>query len=520
MKEEKVFYLDPADLRRCVSQPRKHFDRLKLEELADSMAQLGQEQPVTARRVDNGLEIVAGERRWRAAQLIREGGYGFPAREPRPDFLLAVLVREDAGADREVLLRQLAENVVREDMPPMDEAEAYARLVADFGMTVREISTATGAPKSRVHRRAALSRLPEEWKRKLDDGGTPLWVFEEALHVEDDALLPDVLELAERCRSKPEAHDLLHRRFIRPAKERELWLSSAMDEKRQTVFREFCERELNELPVAGEEGSLFITLDYDVCRAIFPWDSGDQLWPMNAGGYVLADRVPERIYDGLNPVVDLAGRCWGDLAVMYGCPFLVAWDANCAVRVLCDERLIRDADATQAASAEARIFAAKSVGGKRKQQQAAAAEKEEDRAEVADLASKALEMLHRVDAVIRARYAQGESAPVGEVFYPAVLDCIQAGAIGMAADGNPAVQLLAMFDVKPAPAREHIFRYWPGLFVTGEDGDGYYMEEDMSAGMESLCVCSWLLFHFGEWGGDPAECSQWLEVCEFYGMEG
>jgi ParB family transcriptional regulator, chromosome partitioning protein len=129
------------------SQPRKTFDDVRLGELAESIRVQGIIQPLVVReRADGGYELVAGERRWRAAQ--RAGLHEVP-----------VVVREIALA--RAFEMALVENLQREDLNPIEEAEAYQRLVAEFGYTQESLAARVGKDRSTVANALRLLRLPE-----------------------------------------------------------------------------------------------------------------------------------------------------------------------------------------------------------------------------------------------------------------------------------------------------------------------------------------------------------------------
>ncbi|QJD28925.1 ParB/RepB/Spo0J family partition protein [Methylococcus geothermalis] len=133
-KQESLRKLPIEHLEPSPFQPRKDFDSAKLRELADSISAQGIVQPIVVRSADQGrYQIVAGERRWRAAQLagIRE---------------VPVVVRE--VPDQAALAIALIENIQREDLNPMEEAEAIRRLLEEHRMTHQQVADALG--KSRV----------------------------------------------------------------------------------------------------------------------------------------------------------------------------------------------------------------------------------------------------------------------------------------------------------------------------------------------------------------------------------
>jgi ParB family chromosome partitioning protein len=129
-------------------QPRKRFEPEATAGLAASVRHQGVLQPVVVRpRGAGGYELIAGERRWRAA---REAGLG----------TLPALVRE--SDDREALLLALVENVAREDLSPVEEARAYATLVDEFELSLGELAERVGRSKPGVSNRLRLLELPED----------------------------------------------------------------------------------------------------------------------------------------------------------------------------------------------------------------------------------------------------------------------------------------------------------------------------------------------------------------------
>ncbi|WP_027133592.1 ParB/RepB/Spo0J family partition protein [Geminicoccus roseus] len=136
-------------------QPRRSFDEDELESLADSMRRHGLLQPLLVRpKGDQGYEIVAGERRWRAAQ--RAGLDEVP-----------VLIRE--LGERETLEIALVENVQRKDLSPLEEADAYRRLTDEFGHTQEDIASVLGRSRSHVANTIRLLALPPAVARLLED---------------------------------------------------------------------------------------------------------------------------------------------------------------------------------------------------------------------------------------------------------------------------------------------------------------------------------------------------------------
>lgn len=137
------------------NQPRKIFDATALDELAASIKASGVIQPVVVRRVNGSYQLIAGERRWRAAR--RAGLDRIPA-----------VVRD--ATDVESLEIALVENLLREDLNPMEEAEAYQKLLAQFGWTQEELAQRVGRDRSSIANSLRLLRLPEVIQADLRGG--------------------------------------------------------------------------------------------------------------------------------------------------------------------------------------------------------------------------------------------------------------------------------------------------------------------------------------------------------------
>ena len=147
-------YLAVADVHPNPRQPRRRFEPEAHAGLADSIKAQGVVQPVLVRpRAAGGYELIAGERRWRAA---REAGL---------ETLPAVVRTAD---DRDSLLLGLVENVAREALSPVEEARAYAVLVDEFGLSLGEIAERVGRSKPSVSNRLRLLELPDEVLGMLD----------------------------------------------------------------------------------------------------------------------------------------------------------------------------------------------------------------------------------------------------------------------------------------------------------------------------------------------------------------
>jgi ParB family chromosome partitioning protein len=146
--EPELMQLPVDQIHANANQPRKSFGREGVAGLAESIKAQGLIQPVVVRpRLEGGYELIAGERRWRAA---REAGLA----------TVPAVVRE--ADDRDSLLLGLVENVAREDLSPVEEARAYALLLDEFRLSLGEVAERVGKSKPAVSNRVRLLELPED----------------------------------------------------------------------------------------------------------------------------------------------------------------------------------------------------------------------------------------------------------------------------------------------------------------------------------------------------------------------
>jgi ParB family chromosome partitioning protein len=165
-------------------QPRKDFDPAKLQELADSISAQGVVQPIVVRPVgENRYEIIAGERRWRAAQLARLHD-------------IPVVVRN--VSDQAALAIALIENIQREDLTPLEEAEALKRLQEEFSLTHQQIADAVGKSRVTVTNLLRLNELHPEAKLLLQQGQIEMGHARAILSLDR----PQQSELAEKVASR------------------------------------------------------------------------------------------------------------------------------------------------------------------------------------------------------------------------------------------------------------------------------------------------------------------------------
>jgi len=155
LKEEKFVELDIEKLKPNFEQPRKYFDPESIEELAHSIKQTGILQPIVAVPEEDHYKIILGERRWRAAQ--KAGLEKIP-----------VLIR--LMKDEQQIEASLVENLQREDLNPMEIAEAYNKLAEELGYTQEEISEKVGKDRTSVANYMRLLKLPPSIQKLLSNG--------------------------------------------------------------------------------------------------------------------------------------------------------------------------------------------------------------------------------------------------------------------------------------------------------------------------------------------------------------
>ena len=149
-------FLPISQVESCAAQPRKQFDPDALADLADSIRQHGIIQPLTVRKLQSGYyQIIAGERRWRAARMA--GLSQVPV----------VVIEAD---DRKAMELAMIENLQREDLNPMEEAEGYRTLMEQYGLTQEETSQRVGKSRSAVANALRLLHLSDEVRALVEEG--------------------------------------------------------------------------------------------------------------------------------------------------------------------------------------------------------------------------------------------------------------------------------------------------------------------------------------------------------------
>ena len=136
-------------------QPRTHFDEAGLQSLAESITAHGVVQPLLVRRRDGGYELIAGERRWRAAKLAGLSRVPVLVKEVPDDSLLEIA---------------LIENIQRENLNPIEEAQAYKKLIETVGLTQEALAARVGRDRSYITNYLRLLKLPEDLQQLVIDG--------------------------------------------------------------------------------------------------------------------------------------------------------------------------------------------------------------------------------------------------------------------------------------------------------------------------------------------------------------
>ncbi len=211
------------DIEPNIEQPRKNFNDEKLTKLAESIKQHGVVQPLIVHREGNTYRLVAGERRWRAARLA--GLQTVP-----------VIVRE--LTDRQVMEIALIENIQREDLNPVEEAEAYEKLISEYGMTQEEVSNTVGRSRPAITNSLRLLSLQDKIKSSLISGEISSGHARALLSIESkDVQLKALEEIIRRELSVRET-ELLVKQLSNPKKSKK---TKTVDAEYQAIEEKFRE---------------------------------------------------------------------------------------------------------------------------------------------------------------------------------------------------------------------------------------------------------------------------------------
>lgn len=155
IRAQGIEFININDIKPNENQPRKVFDDVKLQELANSIKEHGLIQPVILRQAKKGYEIVAGERRWRACR--KAGLKEIPC-----------MIKE--LTDEQNMLVAIIENMQREDLNPIEEAEGLNQMISSFGMTQEEVSKSVGKSRPYITNSLRLLKLPQEVRDMVSEG--------------------------------------------------------------------------------------------------------------------------------------------------------------------------------------------------------------------------------------------------------------------------------------------------------------------------------------------------------------
>lgn len=233
------------ELKPNMFQPRKDFDDETISELASSIKEKGILQPLVVRTISGGYEIIAGERRWRAAQ--RAGITRVP-----------IIIKE--ATDREVLELALIENLQREDLNPIEEAVAYQQLIDEFELTHEDVSRQIGKDRSTITNQLRLLKLPEEAKKALIAGDITAGHARAILSIESSAEAREALKAIQKqklsVRKTEQLIQNISKRKKKDAKPRsdDIYIRQITDELKKSLS--------TQVRIVGKQGKGKIEIDY------------------------------------------------------------------------------------------------------------------------------------------------------------------------------------------------------------------------------------------------------------------
>lgn len=230
-----TYFLCPIDqIEALPNQPRKHFEQDALDELAESIEQSGIIQPLVVRKISGGYRLIAGERRFRAAQIAKLHE-------------VPVVVRE--VSDSEAFTLALIENIQREDLNPIEEAEAYRHLTEDYGFTHEDVAKRVGRARTSVSNTLRLLALPEQARtlvrhNELSAGHARAVLSAEAAH--RDWLTSEIVEGELTVRAAEALARKTHAEGFDPHQKKEPTQTSVFDDTLYTPNVRAAERRLRE----------------------------------------------------------------------------------------------------------------------------------------------------------------------------------------------------------------------------------------------------------------------------------
>lgn len=185
------------------SQPRKYFDEAAIDELADSIEKFGIISPLLVQKKDDYYEIIAGERRWRAAK--RAGLKEVP-----------VIIKD--FSDKEAVEVSLIENIQREDLNPIEEAKAYERLVKEYGMNQEEVAGRVSKSRSAVTNSMRLLKLADHVQKLVENGSLSEGHARALVPLDDPSIQEEVAHQIVENRLSVRQTELLVKNLLKPDK--------------------------------------------------------------------------------------------------------------------------------------------------------------------------------------------------------------------------------------------------------------------------------------------------------------
>lgn len=177
--DDRVLYVDINDIKPNSAQPRKHFDENKLNELAESIKSNGVIQPLIIRNAENGYELVAGERRWRASRIA--GLKKVPC-----------IIRN--FDDKQNAIVAIIENMQRENLDPIEEAEGLKSMTEKYGFTQEQVSNSLGKSRTYITNSIRLLKLPKEIQEYISGGQMSAAHGRTIINVSDAAKQKEICE--------------------------------------------------------------------------------------------------------------------------------------------------------------------------------------------------------------------------------------------------------------------------------------------------------------------------------------
>lgn len=230
---EEITQLNTEEIKANPFQPRQEFNEEEIVELANSIKEFGLIQPIVVRRLEKGFELIAGERRLRAAKSL--GKEEIPA-----------VVRD--FSDREMAEIALVENLQRKDLNFMEEAAAYQRLIDEFELTQNELADRLSKGQSTIANKLRLLKLPEDIQKQLIDNSLSERHGRALLKVESEETQNEIIEEISRKELNVRESEKLIKKKIDPVKKKKQ-IKHISDDLR--LFANSLEKRISEIKDSG-----------------------------------------------------------------------------------------------------------------------------------------------------------------------------------------------------------------------------------------------------------------------------